>query len=178
LLGDVVGSLFTSYLLLMVNNADDTQIAMRAAAGSTEEDSTQDWCMRTIDLPAGVFSQAPFFSLSDSTFTFPAYEGDVTMMEVNAAGTVSPDGTRLVGLTLNCLLDGRDLLTIVGAENPDSFCNLAEGAHMPCVPCPTDDQPYCVLLQGDSFNGIELTGTTIEEIMQSDTHPDCEIDED
>ena len=134
--------------------------------------------MRTIDLPAGDFSEQPFFSLNDSTFTFPAYAGGVTMMAVNATGTVSPDGATLVGLTLDCILDGRDLLTIVGADNPDSFCNLAEGANMPCEPCPTDSEPYCVSLVGDQFSGFQIDSGTIEEITVADTHPNCEIDQD
>ena len=169
-IASLVAGVFTEELLVGVVAAADDQITLRVALPA---EGAQDLCFRTLDLPAGDLSEAPYFDVVGSDVAFDAYAGVVRMADFRLAGTFFADATAIGGATLATTIDAADLVDVMGVLDVGALCDLAEGFGAPCGPCPSGTGDSCVRVEVDQIEAAEVPGLALVEVEVPDQGPDC-----
>ncbi len=170
---EIIGSLFDRNMLLGVVDASSTGLGVRLGIAEGD-DVTQDECFRTLDLDDWVALTGPDFSYSASRVSFGAYAADVELMNVEASGTISPDGESVAGFALATEIDVREVAEVLGISSmKDEICDLAENVGTPCLACDTDGTMNCVALVADQAYGVNASVDGLIEVLEADAVAGC-----
>jgi hypothetical protein len=151
-------------LLLGITSATPTSLQLRLASGNRFPPVLQDPCTPTASLSAS-FLTNPFFTTAPVTLDVPVPNGTIRLYETTFSGAVAPSGDLVGGLTLDALLDTRDLVPLLVPNGPPgSACALLAPLGVTCSPCPGGG-PFCVPVQvvqpvADEIPGLSLTSIT------------------
>ena len=172
----LVSSWWSDHLMLQLLEVSDNGMAVRIAATEMGEQAEQDVCMRTVEPPPIAFT-APDIDVYIEELWFPAYQSDVTLYEVSLTGTFRPDGSAVEGVALSAQVDVRDLLALIGNDDPDDWeggCDIAGWMSMPCGPCPHDGTSYCLQIEADQASAWEVDAM-VEAIDEANAYPECSV---
>jgi hypothetical protein len=170
-----VGSILLTYLddvegrlLFSVQEADANSITMRGAFAA--EDGSQDPCSPTIGLPSADFSENPYFQVGPGK-TELAVEGiSLVIEDLLVSGDFAEDGTWFGGGRLAGVIDTRPLQGLVGdtADTAqDGVCALVSGFGVECVDCPSDGEPFCLVLDVHGLVGERVGDEGLIEVVET-----------
>jgi len=166
-------SLFDRRLLASVTSVDGDWLHLRIGKASEEDIHRQDYCARTVDLPAANFTNTPWFHLTDNAVDFNAYASELSLLQFQLSGTFSQDGKDLGGISMQTYVDARDMANLVTGQTADSLCEIVGNLYIACEPCPTDGHSYCFALTFDSLSASVGDGD-LESVEEAGTDPRCE----
>lgn len=169
-IADLVASVFTDRLLVGIVAVTGDEVELRIALPAEGDEIAQDPCIRTVELPAGWFAEAPYFEVSGSELLVDAYAGRIRLADLFVSGTLASDGTTVGGGTLRTTIDARDLATALDLLDEETLCVLAEGLGAPCTECP-DGASTCVAVDVDQIEAWWAEGVSLEPVV--DVAPDC-----
>jgi len=166
-------SLFDRRLLASVIAVEGDWLHLRLGKASEDDTGTQDYCARTVDLPAANFSNTPWFHLSANEVDFNAYASELSLLQFQLSGAFSQDGTSIGGISMQTYVDARDIARLVTGQTPDSLCEIVGNLYIACEPCPTDGHSYCFALTFDSLSATVSDGE-LESVAEPRSDPRCE----
>jgi len=178
--GEIIGGLLANKILIGIKSADDGDLAIRGAI-SMENGDDQDLCAQTLEeFPTADFNASPYFELPEGDVALSVAGYDVSIMAMSIAGTFSSDGSYFGGGTMSGELDARtlapllaDQLEIPEDEDPGQYmCDLLIGFGVACIPCSSDGDPFCAILEIDQLVA-DNSGVEIKEILQTDCDEEC-----
>jgi len=172
-LEEVAATLVSPTMLVSAHAVDEDGIHLRVALPSDEDPETQDYCIRTVELPVADFVEAPFFSLTATDVSFGASSATVDLRRLDFTGTVSPDGSWMGGGTFAAVLDTRDIAQIIAGSSPETLCAIAAGLGVPCDMCPQDGAEWCVTLDVLEVTAEWLPEVEIDPILEANADPRC-----
>lgn len=169
ILSSLIRKQFNTPVLLGVRYVDDTRIDVLGAPGLTDQlgNVSQDILAPTWDFPLTDFTTSPFLELQVEAITLQ-YRNGSTLLDIPVEDfvlqlTFSADGTRTGGGVLMGLADSRNLGVLLGNDDPDALCAIAQPLGVPCLPC-ADGGPYCLRIVGEDIEGDLVPGLTLVEI--------------
>ncbi len=176
-IAELAASVFTREILLsVVDIHDDDTIDMRLAL-AMPDDTVQDTCSQTLELPPANISHAPFMDFSASDVSFKAEGSSIHLENVELSGTLSPDGSFLGGGQFTATLNAADIVDAWDLSNVDTLCMLSDNIGVPCEACPDGSDDTCITIQATHIGAPEVEGLFVEPIAVPDSHADCLLDE-
>lgn len=185
-LGSVLGGLLGQvgdFTIAIVPYAYDDTTQELTFYGGVVSGGEQDVCQPTLDFsdnPAD-FSQDPFFLLDASAGIEISYSGiSVPIKSLKLGGSFTSSGDAIEGITLDGLIDARDLAPVVGdllgdeSGTPDGLCELVGGFGVSCGPC-ADSMNYCLHLVATNIPAPKAD-FDLAEIPDPPTDPSCDTD--
>ena len=174
-MGDLIGGLLENAILIGVVSAD-TELEIRGAI-STDESTEQDTCTPSLDdFPNADFSQAPYFEIPEGDVAISVAGFTVEINSMSISGSFAADASYFGGGTVSGELDARDLGPLLKGQvddtSPEYLCSLLAGFGVSCVPCVSDNEPYCAELMVVDLIADEQSGELIEVELE-DCHETC-----
>ena len=170
---EAAATLFDRRLLASVTAVDGDWLHLRIGKASETESNSQDFCARTVELPAANFTNTPWFHLNANEVDFNAYASELSLLQFQLSGTFSTDGSTLGGISMQTFIDARDVADLVTGQTADSLCEIVGNLYIACEPCPTDGHSYCFALTFDSL-AATLTDGELESVAEARSDPRCE----
>jgi len=181
-IGREFGPYVPDFLLRIDQSAGTSHSATLAAA----QDGAQNLCNPTGKISGtGTYPSATFKA---ATFPLhihnpvdeddPADDVMITMTVDNLTfENVLPNGaTPATEGTFKATLRAREvypLITGLIVQTPDAFCEaLSSSYDVPCEPCPTDGEPYCLTLEAILLGAVE-SATAITPVTLDGRDPSC-----
>lgn len=170
---ETAASLFDRRLLASVIAVDGDWLHLRIGKATADDVNSQDYCARTVDLPAANFSNTPWFHLNANEVDFNAYASELSLLQFQLSGTFSQDGSEIGGISMQTYIDARDMANLVTGQTADSLCEIVGNLYIACEPCPTDGHSYCFALTFDSLSATVSEGE-LESVAEPRSDPRCE----
>ena len=168
-------TLFDRNLLASVVGLDGDWLRMRIGGALGDDPENQDFCARTVDLPAADVTNLPWFHLLTDELQFGAYAVDMFLYQLQLSGTFAADGSSIGGLAMTTVVDSRDIAELISGQTADSLCEIMGNLYIPCELCPTDGHSYCFDLSFEDLSGSPVD-SELESIETANTDPRCEIE--
>ncbi len=173
--GDLIGGLLENAILIGVVSAD-TELEIRGAI-SSDESTEQDTCTPSLDdFPNADFSQAPYFEIPEGDVAISVAGFTVEINSMSISGSFAADATYFGGGTVSGELDARDLGPLLKGQvddtSPEYLCSLLAGFGVSCVPCVSDNEPYCAELKVVDLVADEQSGELVQVELE-DCHETC-----
>jgi hypothetical protein len=161
-------------VLLSVTSVDATSLTMIGAL-TAANGSTQDFCLPTIDFPQPAdFTEPPYWEVQADETTLTVAGNDVAIQDLVISGTFSTDGTTFGGGVLGGTIDTALLGVILGQDDPNYVCDLAEDFGDECSKCPGGGNT-CLGLLLDQLVGDSAATVTVRPIDQRDCDAECTL---
>ena len=176
--GELLSGVFGRAFLLGVVGVADGRIQLRG--GVTTKDYRdgrieQDECFRTVGLEL-LDSDMPDFRVEIEGFSFPAYEGELTLAALDVFGTVHPEGTALDGVRWSVSVSGSELAELLpGIDNAAEACDFAADLGVECTPCPDGSGEVCMSVSADRMRA-PLANTTLVDVVENNAVEGCPED--
>lgn len=174
-IGAVLSSYLTTDILIGVTGFSGSDVEMMGAiAIEGSSPPSQDYCTSSIDFPPADFSESPFFEIGpqDTTLSVAGYEIEIQSLLIN--GTFAANAEYFDGGVLSGTIDTRPLAPLLDdSGNEGAICDLAINFGAACIPCPSDDQPFCLTLVADQIYAEKVDGVTLYPISAGDC-PGCD----
>jgi hypothetical protein len=164
-LGGIIGLYFQTPVLVGVEWAASGRIDLLGAPGYTDYQGRilQDDDQPTWDFPLSSFDDAPYFSNEAAVVNLDLSGYSLPIHYFALSGTFTADGSAFGGGTLSGIGDTRDLGgLLLQPGNNNAVCNLAAGLNVPCIPCPSDNEPYCLAVSLEDVDGTRLDDVRLE----------------
>jgi hypothetical protein len=168
-------TLYDRNLLATVVGLDGDWLRLRIGKALEDDPGSQDFCARTVDLPAADVTNLPWFHLVTDELQFGAYAVDMSLYQLQLSGTFASDGTAIGGLAMQTVVDSRDIAELISGQTADSLCEIMGNLYIPCEPCPTDGHSYCFNLSFEDLSGFPVD-SDLESIETAETDPRCEVE--
>lgn len=184
-LSTLLQSYLTQDLLLQVTAVDAASVTFLGALSVADSKPVdQDYCMPTMDLPAGDFTAAPAFTVGPTTVSIAAGGTLVEMQAFVFTGTFAEDGGAVTDGRLEAQLDTRGFDGAFGGEE-GAACELLANFGATCGECPDDAAPYCLTLIASGMGGtleadfdlVEVDGYQCEGCEQAPPADDAVCEE-
>lgn len=164
---DGIGSLVGSYfppVLLQVGEHDGTSPEMMGTTGTTTVPPEQDLCVITTTFDSATLD-ATSFDTGITDFYARVSGNSAVLNDFRIQGDFLPTGLGFENGTLEATLDFREIQELL-LQGVDGTCALADSLfNVPCQPCPTDGNSYCLTVVGEDVAG---TAIDIAELNQVD----------
>jgi hypothetical protein len=161
----VADSYLTVPILLGVVSASDTEVDFLGALGEQDDFGayTQYPDIPTWDFPPASFAEAPYFEAASEGIVIMYGDVPIPIEDFTLSGTFSSDGARIEEGHVTGLGDTRYLGELmVGRDDPNAACDIAEAAGVACEPC-NDGEPYCMFIVAEDITATYQAGLTLEE---------------
>ena len=168
-------TLFDRNLLASVVGLDGDWLRLRIGKALEDDPENQDFCARTVDLPAADVTNLPWFHLLTDELQFGAYAANMTLYQLQVSGTFAADGSAIGGLAMTTVVDSRDIAELISGQTADSLCEIMGNLYIPCEPCPTDGHSYCFDLSFEDLSGSTVD-SELESVETANTDPRCEVE--
>ncbi len=145
-LNAIADAYLTTPILIAVTAADTATIDMIGGlgyltdVGALEQQPTS----TTWDFPAGDFTKSPYFEAYADLISISIRGTSIPVEGFHFSGTFSADGSTIAEGIGAGLGDTRNIGTILGSDDPNAVCDLAEASGLACEPCGSDGEPYCL----------------------------------
>lgn len=175
LLGFMAGS-----AAIAVGTPDGTTGDIPLFVGALPDDTTQDPCAATVDLPDASYAQDPRFGVSaPEGLSVPVGDVSVPFERFELTGVFAPGGDAIEGMVLQASVDTRDLRpllgTLVSDEGDDGVCAYIEAVthdQVACSPCASGAGDFCLDLLvvglGAEVGAGSLTRITADDVAGND----------
>ena len=166
----LIGSIDTTSLLFMVEDAGDTTIDLVAAGGYDAGGSTLQYpCSPPIDFPAGDFSSNPRFDVGPLDASLAASGLTVPLYAFTVDGRFEEDASAMRDVHVSGLIDVRGLGDATGFGD---VCALLPAFGVACVDCP-DGETQCLELDVIDASAPWRSGVTLDAALDPSADPDC-----
>lgn len=152
----LLSSYMTSRLLLEVDGADATALALRWGWSdpASIDPVVQDLCAPTTDANAP-FGTNPTFQAGPTLGFFPNL-APTEAEDVTVRGTFVPDGTVVTNVTWSGLVHTGPWAALIDPTVPGAFCDLLPPLGASCQAC-ADGSPLCMRLVLDEMQGVDVS---------------------
>ena len=171
-LSALAASLFSTELLLEVVEVEEREIALRVGLPA-EDDGTQDYCSRTLDLPVGTFD-GPRFRIATPALSFGAFQDQLAISNLVVEGSFNPEGTAIGSGTVTATIDTRSLYDMLAVYGPELLCDMASDFGVPCTPCEADGAPFCFTVSATHLEGQLEWDLSVDIVEEAWLDPRCE----
>ncbi len=168
-------TLFDRNLLATILGLEGDWLRLRIGVAREDDPESQDFCARTVDLPAADVTHLPWFHLLTDELQFGAYAADMSLYQLQVSGTFASDGSAIGGLAMTTVVDSRDIADLISGQTADSLCEIMGNLYIPCEPCPTDGHSYCFDLSFEDLSGTPVN-SELESVETANTDPRCEAE--
>ena len=170
---NVLPSLVDEPLLLgVVGVGEDLELI--GAVGS-EDQTTQDTCLPSIDLPTTTFDN-PRFTVGPRDSTLPINGVLVPFYDLKITGTFAADGGSFSNGTISGTMDARDLVAAIpgfGTTGEEMYIlTMSFGTN--CEAC-EDGELLCLDVEAEQITANKVDGTLIE--IPASGCPGCDVGE-
>lgn len=175
--GVLLGSMIEFNMLIGVTNATGDRVYLRGSMSSEASSTEQDMCVTTLEYPPADFSQNPFFEMAADSLPLKIAGFDTAFEDMVLSGAISPDYTRVEGVTLSATIDTRPFVDMISPGGDESaVCTLMVTFGVDCEACSDGTGDYCLGLHVDSMVAEERSGAPIVEVTEEDlkTNPACD----
>ena len=161
-------------ILLTVTSVDATSLTMVGAL-TAASGSTQDFCLPTIDFPEPAdFTDAPYWEVQADEAILNVADNDVAIQNLVISATFSTDGATFGGGVLAGTIDTALLGGLLGSDDPNYICDLAEDFGDECSECPNGNDT-CLGLRLEELFGDSAGTVAVRPIDQRDCDAECPL---
>lgn len=166
----LVSQLETKSLLFMVESADSESIDLLGAAGYDVGRSVAQYpCAPPIDFATGTFASNPFFHVGPQDTSLSASGLVVPILQMEVEGRFATDAASITDITLQGLIDVRDLGALLGGGDA---CDTLGLFGVACVACP-DGSDSCVELEVRDASAPWRDGLNLDASLDPSADPAC-----
>lgn len=164
--GAIIGSLLSGVdfdILIGVDTATASNIGFIGAISGGGSPPTQDLCTETIDFPvAADYAANPFFIVESNALPLDVQGISLVINDLTLSGAFAPGGAYIAGAVLAGSIDTRPLVPLLDeGGDDDAACNTVAAFGVTCLPCSSDNQPYCLSIYVDGIVADEVPGLTL-----------------
>jgi len=172
-IGPLIQQQLEEPVLIGADRLVGNDLEMRAAPGNGA--GQQDLCNTSVEFPLPTpFDTNPYFDTGAGSDLIWEIEGiEIVVEGPRFTGAYDAYGAEIHGVTLDGILDTRDIGGLVGATGDDNaLCDLVVTFGVSCFAC-TDGQPFCLDMTVDNMTAFGAPDVTLQSItpQQADNCP-------
>lgn len=154
-IGDVFEASPPAKLFLAVDAAEAGGLQFTAGAGLDGVSDVQDLCAPTSAFSGlADYAENPYWTVTQDTIRLVVLTDVLDITSLKLSGAVAPGGAYLSGVSLDGILDTRDLTESLAPNSgdEDAVCNLFDASFgVECEACPDGSGAFCIQLVIDDL---------------------------